>query len=101
MTSPVDIRPDHLAIVQSILSEHLAAGVKAWAFESRASWSTKDSSYLSLALEGATKLSHRVLDSLEDAFEDSEPPTRLITGISKGSEALSSELWNRTECPSP
>ncbi len=74
MTSPVDIRPDHLEIVQSILHEHLPAGVKVWVFGSRASWATKDSSDLDLALEGESKLSHKVLGALKDAFEDSALP---------------------------
>ena len=56
MANPVDIRPDHLEIVQSILREYLPEGVKVWAFGSRASWTTKDSSDLDLALEGKGRL---------------------------------------------
>ena len=74
MTSPVDIRPDHLEIVQGILREHLPMGVKGWVFGSRSNWSTKDSSDLDLALEGESKLSHKVLGALKDAFEDSSLP---------------------------
>ena len=74
MTSPVDIRPDHLEIVQGILFRHLPAGVKVWVFGSRANWTTKDSSDLDLALESESKLSHKVLGALEDAFEDSALP---------------------------
>ena len=74
MPSPVDIRPDHLEIVQSILHEHLPAGVEVWVFGSRANWTTKDSSDLDLALEGESKLSHKVLGALKDAFEDSALP---------------------------
>ena len=74
MPSPVDIRPDHLEIVQSILHEHLPAGVKVWVFGSRANWTTKDSSDLDLALEGESKLSHKVIGALKDAFEDSALP---------------------------
>ena len=74
MTSPVDIRPDHLAIVQGILLRHLPAGVKVWVFGSRANWTTKDSSDLDLALECESKLSHKVLGALKDAFEDSALP---------------------------
>ena len=74
MTSPVDIRPDHLEIVQAILREHLPMGIKVWVFGSRANWSTKDSSDLDLALEGESKLSHKVLGALKDAFEDSSLP---------------------------
>ena len=74
MTSPVDIRPDHLGIVQDILIKNLPAGVKVWVFGSRANWTTKDSSDLDLALEGEGKLSHKVLGALKDAFEDSSLP---------------------------
>ena len=74
MTSPVDIRPDHLEIVQDILREYLPVGVKVWVFGSRANWTTKDSSDLDLALEGENKLSHKLLGALKDAFEDSTLP---------------------------
>ena len=74
LTSPVDIRPDHLEIVQDILGKNLPAGVKVWVFGSRANWTTKDSSDLDLALEGEGKLSHKVLGALKDAFEDSSLP---------------------------
>ena len=75
MTSPVDIRPDHLEIVQGILRENLPTGVKVWVFGSRASWTTKDSSDLDLALEGESKLSNKLLGTLKDAFEDSALPS--------------------------
>ena len=74
MTSPIDIRPDHLEIVQGILREHLPVGVKVWVFGSRANWTTKDSSDLDIALEGENKLSHKLLGTLKDAFEDSTLP---------------------------
>ena len=74
MTSPVDIRPDHLELVQGILHEHLPVGVKVWVFGSRANWTTKDSSDLDLALEGKSQLSYKVLGTLKDAFEDSSLP---------------------------
>ncbi|MDE2837968.1 MAG: restriction endonuclease subunit S [Chloroflexota bacterium] len=70
----MDVRPDHLAIVQGVLREHLPAGVKVWVFGSRANWTTKDSSDLDLAIEGEGKLSHHVLGALRDAFEDSTLP---------------------------
>ena len=74
MSSPVDIRPDHLEIVQGILREHLPMGVKVWVFGSRANWSTKDSSDLDLALESESKLSHKLLGQLKNAFEVSMLP---------------------------
>ena len=74
MTSPVDIRPDHLEIVQGILREHLPVDVKVWVFGSRTNWTTKDSSDLDLALDGESKLSHKLLGALKGAFEDSTLP---------------------------
>ena len=73
-TSPVDIRPDHLAIVQEILRVHLPAGFKVWVFGSRANWTTKDSSDLDLAVEGPAKLDHKAMVGLEVAFEGSDLP---------------------------
>ena len=70
----MDIRPDHLKIVQGILCEHLPVDVKVWVFGSRANWTTKDSSDLDIALEGENKLSHKLLGTLKDAFEDSTLP---------------------------
>ena len=74
MASPVDLRPDHLEIVQGILREHLPVGVKAWVFGSRANWTTKDSSDLDLALESEGKLTKELLGVLRDAFENSTLP---------------------------
>ena len=73
-TSPVDIRPDHLEIVQGVLREHLPAGFKVWVFGSRAAWTTKDSSDLDLAVEGAGKLGYKAMVRLEVAFEESDLP---------------------------
>ena len=73
-TSPVDIRPDHLAIAQEILHVHLPAGFKVWVFGSRANWTTKDSSDLDLAVEGPAKLDDKAMVGLEIAFEESDLP---------------------------
>ena len=73
-TRPVDIRPDHLEVVQDILQTHLPAGFRVWVFGSRANWTTKDSSDLDLAVEGATRLDHKAMVELEVAFEDSILP---------------------------
>ena len=73
-TSPVDIRPDHLEMVQDILRERLPAGFKVWVFGSRANWTTKDSSDLDLAVEGTGRLDYRVMADLEIAFEESDLP---------------------------
>ena len=74
MTDLVDIRPDHLRIVQDVLRDHLPAGVEVWVFGSRAQWSAREGSDLDLALEGETELARTVLDALNDAFEESDLP---------------------------
>ena len=73
-TSPVDIRPDHLEIIQDILREHLPQGARVWVFGSRANWSTKDSSDLDLAVDGSGKLDYKTMIQLEVAFEESDLP---------------------------
>ena len=74
MTPPIDIRADHLRIVQNVLHRHLPDGVKVWVFGSRASWMTKDSSDLDLALERDTDIPAQSLSALDVAFEESDLP---------------------------
>ena len=74
MIRPLDIRPDHLEIVKSILREHLSLEVQVWIFGSRADWLTKDSSDLDIALEGKRELSQELLGILKSSFEDSALP---------------------------
>ena len=74
MTTPIDIRADHLRIVHDVLRRHLPDGVRVWVFGSRATWATKDSSDLDLALEGDREIPPRSLSALEAAFEESDLP---------------------------
>ena len=74
MTTPIDIRADHLRIVHDVLARHLPDGVRVWVFGSRVTWATKDSSDLDLALEGDGEIPPRSLSALEAAFEDSDLP---------------------------
>ena len=74
MTPPIDIRADQLRIVQDVLHRHLPDGVKVWVFGSRASWTTKDSSDLDLALDWENEIPLGSLSALESAFEDSDLP---------------------------
>ena len=48
--------------------------VKVWVFGSRANWTTKDSSDLDLAVEGAARLDNKAMSALEVAFEESDLP---------------------------
>ncbi len=74
MTTPIDIRADQLRIVHDVLARHLPDGVRVWVFGSRATWATKDSSDLDLALEGDGEIPACSLAALESAFEDSDLP---------------------------
>ncbi len=74
MTDLVDIRPEHLRIVQDVLRNHLPAGVEVRVFGSRAQGSARDASDLDLALEGETEIDRKVIEALADAFENSELP---------------------------
>ena len=98
----MDIRPDHLAVVQDILREHLPAGVKVWVFGSRANWTTKDSSDLDLALESESRLNHKLLGALKDAFEDSTLPYTVdIVDQNRHCETPSGRSWSHRECLCP
>ena len=74
LTPPIDIRADHLRIVHDVLARYLPDGVRVWVFGSRATWMTKDSSDLDLALEADGDIPAQSLSALETAFEDSELP---------------------------
>ena len=61
-------------MVQDVLRAHLPRDVRVWVFGSHANWTTKDSSDLDLALEGATRVEHRTISALAAAFEESDLP---------------------------
>lgn len=77
MTKPIDLRPDHAAIVQEVLARHLPAGVSVRVFGSRAKWTAKTFSDLDLAVKGKEKLPYKVMVELADAFEESDLPFRV------------------------
>ena len=72
----LDIRPDHLKIVQDILQKCVPER-EVWAFGSRAKWLAKEYSDLDLCILGKTPLSFRTLGLLEEAFEDSDLPYKV------------------------
>jgi len=74
LTPPIDIRPGDLRIVWDVLRRHLPVDVRVWVFGSRASWMTKDSSDLDLAVEGDSEIGRGTLSALEAEFEDSDLP---------------------------
>jgi type I restriction enzyme, S subunit len=66
----VDLRPDQLATVQSILRA-VIPNHEVWAFGSRAKWTARDSSDLDLAIITDRSLPIAVLGRLHRAFEES------------------------------
>ena len=74
LTGLIDIRSDHLRIVQEILRAHLPSDAKAWVFSSRAAWATRHSSDLDLAIEGKKPFGFNVIHALHNDFEDSNLP---------------------------
>ncbi|MGD9583088.1 MAG: restriction endonuclease subunit S [Lysobacterales bacterium] len=77
MSSPIDIRPVDLAIVQSILRSVLPSAASVWVFGSRATWTTKDSSDLDLAIDAGRRLTREEENALHAAFEDSDLPYKV------------------------
>ncbi len=73
MTVAIDLRPDHLAIVEHILAEHVPE-CEVRAFGSRATWTARDYSDLDLAVVGDGPLHRRTLSRLREAFEESRLP---------------------------
>lgn len=73
---PIDIRPDHWAIVRDILKRHVP-DCDVWAFGSRAGWTAKPYSDLDLAVSCAAPLTLQKLGALRDAFSESDLPWKV------------------------
>ncbi|MEO5369458.1 MAG: nucleotidyltransferase domain-containing protein [Magnetococcus sp. DMHC-1] len=69
----LDIRPDHLQIVQNILKKHVP-DLEVWAFGSRVKWTAKPYSDLDLCVISDTALDVSVLAELKDDFSESDLP---------------------------
>ncbi len=69
----IDLRPDHLAVVQGILATEIP-NTEIWAFGSRAEWTSSDTSDLDLAIRANEPLPLRVLNRLRGLFEESYLP---------------------------
>ncbi|WP_419903514.1 restriction endonuclease subunit S [Kiloniella sp.] len=74
---PIDIRPDHEALVRDILRARLPKGVRVWAFGSRAKWLAKPYSDLDLALEGPGILPSALVADLAEDFRESDLPWKV------------------------
>ena len=76
MNAPVDIRPQDLVIVQSILRDHVP-DARVWVFGSRAKWTTRESSDLDLALDLGRAMTLSEEAALRSAFEESDLPYKV------------------------
>ncbi len=86
---PVDINPTDLTCVKSILSAHLQNEAKVWVFGSRATWTTKDSSDLDLAIDAGRPLTRQEECALADAFDESDLPYKVdIVDLQTASESF-------------
>ncbi|EQD25410.1 MAG: nucleotidyltransferase domain-containing protein [Nitrospirae bacterium] len=72
----LDVRPDHLKIVQDILST-LVPDREVWAFGSRVTGKATETSDLDLAIIGDTPLDFETLAALRDAFSASRIPYKV------------------------
>ena len=76
-TAPgVDLRPDHWAIVCSILRQHVPDR-EVLAFGSRATWTAKDYSDLDLAIMGDEPLTRDATSALAEGFGESDLPFKV------------------------
>jgi len=73
-TPRIDLKPEHLAIVQAILCEHLPENARVWVFGSRATGRARRGSDLDLAIDTGQPLSAETELALRFAFEDSDLP---------------------------
>jgi len=73
---PIDIRPDHWVIVQSILERHVPQ-YEVWTFGSRAKWTAKEYSDLDLAVITDKPLPGNLCAYLEEAFSESDLPFKV------------------------
>ncbi len=72
----LDVRPDHLKIVQDILQKYVPAR-EVWAFGSRAKWTAKEYSDLDLCILGETPLGFATMGLIKESFEDSDLPYKV------------------------
>lgn len=70
---PLDVRPDHLAMVRAILRRHLPDR-EVWAFGSRAKGTARGISDLDLCVIGETPLPYEISARLRYDFSESDIP---------------------------
>ena len=72
----IDIRPDHLQIVQDILKKHVP-DYEVWAFGSRAKWTAKEYSDLDLCVISDQSIGFGLKGDLLDDFSESDLPWKV------------------------
>ncbi|MCY4313420.1 MAG: nucleotidyltransferase domain-containing protein [Gammaproteobacteria bacterium] len=72
---PIDITPEQYETISSLLRRHLP-GVEAWAYGSRAKWSSGPRSDLDMVVFSKPDQQRQVAD-LREAFEESDLPFRV------------------------
>jgi uncharacterized protein len=72
----IDIQPDHLAQVQSILAQFVP-DYDVWAFGSRVNGAAKKYSDFDLVLKGKSPLPLTIRTNLKDAFAESNLPIKV------------------------
>jgi predicted nucleotidyltransferase len=77
VTAILDLLPGHAAIVRTILSEHLPAGVAVHVFGSRANGGARRYSDLDLALEWDRPLGIALLGAIAEALSESDLPFKV------------------------
>lgn len=68
---PLDVRPDYIAMVQTIL-RHNVPDREVWAFGSRVTGKAKPTSDLDLCITGASPLTYEISARLRQDFSDSD-----------------------------
>ncbi len=69
----LDLKPEHLAMVQRILAERIPFA-QVWAFGSRVAGSAKKFSDLDLAIDAGRELSFLEMANLREDFQESDLP---------------------------
>lgn len=84
----VDLTPDHRRVVRAIL-DRVVPGVEARAFGSRVSGGARPHSDLDLALVSADPIPWETIETLREAFADSDLPFRVdVSDWSRLDDAL-------------
>ena len=72
----IDIRPDHLQIVQDILKKYVP-NHEVWAFGSRVKWTARQYSDLDLCVISDQPLDFLAMGGLKDDFSESDLPWKV------------------------